>query len=108
MEPMKASAKLTLFWMSFLLVGVVLALFFGIGWLFLMLTLRRAIVFIPSVENQFRERLLGLPPRRPPADPQMQRVTQLLGVVTVLVWAGITILAFAQLNVPLIHLLQNR
>lgn len=101
---MNASGKLTLFWMSFLIIGVILALFFGIGWLFLLLTLRRAVVFIPPIENRLRERLLGLPPKRPPADPQVQRMTQILGIVTVLAWAGLTALAFIQLNIPLIQL----
>lgn len=89
--------------MSFLVIGAILAIFWGIGWLFLMLTLRRAIVFIPPLENRLRERLLGLPPRQPPDDPRVGRMTQILGVITLLAWIGVTILAFAQLNIPLIQ-----
>ena len=101
---MNPNLKLTLFWLSFLVIGALLALFLGIGWLFLLLTLRRAVVFIPPLENKLRKHLLGLPPIRPAADPQMQRIRLVLGIVTLIAWTALTALAFVQLNVPLIQI----
>lgn len=101
---MQSSNKLTGFWFALVLAGIVLSLFFGIGWLFLAVTIRRAVMFIPPLRRLVRERMLGLPPEPAREDSQAAYYARILGYATLVAWIGLTIFAFIALNVPVIEM----
>jgi hypothetical protein len=80
---MQPQQKLTLIWLLLILAGVVLALFFGIGWLFLALTIRRALMIVPPLRRWVRERYLALPPEDPVEKGSPQQLMRALGYLTI-------------------------
>jgi hypothetical protein len=99
--------KLTLLWLLLILVGAVLALFFGIGWLFLALTIRRALMIVPPLRGWIRERYLGLAPEPPVERGSPQQMMRTLGYVTIAAWVGVTVFAFIYLSVPVIEIFRG-
>lgn len=104
---MRSPNKLTGLWLALVLAGTVLSLFFGIGWLFLAVTIRRAVMFLPPLRRLVRERLLGLPPEPPLEDSQAAQIARVMGYVTLVAWIGLTVFAFIALNVPVLEMFGN-
>jgi hypothetical protein len=105
---MQPQQKLTLMWLLLILAGVLLALFFGIGWLFLALTIRRALMIVPPLRRWVRERYLGQPPEAPVEKGSPQQMVRALGYLTIAAWAFLTVFAFIYINVPVIQIFRGR
>jgi hypothetical protein len=104
---MQSQQKLTLMWLLLILAGVLLALFFGIGWLFLALTIRRALMILPPLRSWVRERCLDLPPEAPVEKGTPQYLVRTLGYVTIAGWVFVTMFAFIYLNIPVIEIFRG-
>lgn len=103
---MQSPDKLTMLWFALVLAGIVLSLFFGIGWLFLAVTIRRALMVVPPLRRWVRGSL-GLPPEPQREDSQAAQIARTLGYITLVAWIGLTVFAFIALNVPLIEMFGN-
>ncbi len=101
---MQSPDKLTWLWFALVLAGIVLSLFLGIGWLFLAVTIRRAVMVVPSLRRWVRERLLDLPPEPRREDSQAAYYARILGYATLVAWLGLTVFAFIALNVPVLEM----
>ena len=100
---MQSPDKLTLLWFALVLAGIVLSLFFGVGWLFLAVTIRRAVMVVPPLRRWVRGSL-GLPSEPLHEDSQAAQIARTLGYVTLVAWIGLTVFAFLTLNVPVIEM----
>lgn len=100
---MRSPNKLTGLWLALVLAGIVLSLFFGIGWLFLAVTIRRAVMVVPPLRRWVMVRL-GLPSETQHEDSQAAQIARTLGYVTLVAWIGLTVFAFLTLNVPVIEM----
>jgi len=97
------------FGLSFWSVGVILAAFFGLGWFFLLETVRRVLLAVPHVRWRLTraifgdERANGI--RRMEDEAGSRRlVSGLLQVVITLAWIALTIFVFARFNIRLIDI----
>lgn len=94
---------LILFWT----IGILFALFFGLGWFFLIETLRRVLTYIPPLGRWFRKLILGeeeLLSQMKPTASQYELFSRVLGFMITLGWAMITIFVFTKINIPLLDI----
>lgn len=89
-----------------------MALFLGLGWFFLIETVRRLITYIPPWNKKLRYLFLGPEGDEPPAsqvsNPRAVLLSKILSFIILLGWIGMTIFIFARMNVPLVELLNLR
>ena len=97
------------FLLSFWIIGVVLAFWFGIGWFFLSETLRRIIIAIPQIFIPVLRVVIG----NEQADEEYRLLSQkniqffyIWRVVVALIWLILTIVVFSIANIRLISLFQ--
>jgi hypothetical protein len=105
----KSNIKLFLFTFLWTIAGIVLAFFWGFGWFFLMLTLRRIVTYIPPLRRKLREFIYGsgLEMDSKNGSPTLKMASQILtGIITVS-WIGLTIFAFLKINIPLITIFES-
>lgn len=105
------STRLILFLFSFWAIGVILALFWGLGWFFLLESLRRLITYIPPLNRKIKEIFLGreeqMTPEQPLANPGLVTISRALGIIIMMVWIGFTIFVFVKMNIPLIDIIDR-
>jgi|GEM_PF-4854395 len=112
-KTMFGSAKLIFFLFFFWLIGVLLAIFWGLGWFFLLESLRRLVTYIPPLDHKIRVILLGKEQVERDSQhsisisPGMVTISKLIRVLILVVWAGITIFVFLRINIPLIVLFNH-
>jgi hypothetical protein len=106
----RSVARFLVFGLSFWIVGLILAAFFGFGWFFLTGAVRRLLLAVPQARHRITRAIYGEERGK-----EIQRLeeragsrrllsTGLQGVIT-LAWIVLTILVFARFNVRLIDIL---
>jgi hypothetical protein len=104
------SPKLFLFLFFFWLLGILLAFFWGLGWFFLLESLRRLVTYIPPLDRKIRELLIGkeqverTSSYTDSVSQNMVLISKITRLIIVIVWIGITIFVFMKINIPLIDL----
>lgn len=89
--------------------GIFLASFWGLGWLFVFITIKRLINHIPILQNGLKS-MLGVEPL-PGEIIEKNNLPEAFGIhkwIILLGWAAITILVFCKLNYPLIDLIKMK
>lgn len=101
--------KLIWFFVVWWVIGAVLAFFWGLGWFFLIVTLRRIVTYFPPIRRKFRVWFLGEEQdnEKEKTDPRTRFPSQLMGGIIILIWIGLTIYVFSQLNISLISILNH-
>lgn len=96
--------RVIIFLLSLWIIGVVLAIWFGLGWFFLIETLRRILIAIPKIYLIFL-RLVVSPQH---ADEEKQRLTQkqvrifyAWRMIIALIWLLLTVVVFLYANIRL-------
>jgi hypothetical protein len=109
-KPKKHSLRIILFLISFWLIGVICAFFFGLGWFFLIESLRRLLTYIPTLnrklQNHSGDEAGQLTSESEATDPKLVHLSNIFRLVILLGWIGITIFVFAKVNIPLIEFFQ--
>lgn len=90
--------------LGFLVVGLLLAVFAGLGWLFLLLAVRRVLTALPSTRRWLRARFRDLPEENPGTDRQLMLVTGVLRGVAALAWLALALIIFLQGNPSLLDM----
>lgn len=109
-KPLIWSPKLFFFLLFFWLFGMLLALFWGLGWFFLLESLRRLITYISPLDRKIREILIGkeqverISSQTDSVNPNLVAISKTIRLVIVIVWIGITVFVFMKINIPLIEL----
>ncbi|HXD11781.1 MAG TPA: hypothetical protein VN653_17075 [Anaerolineales bacterium] len=105
----QTKTRTIIFLLSLWIVGIVLALWFGLGWFFLIETLRRMLIAIPKIYLPFL-RLLVSAER---ADEEKQLLTRkdvrifyAWRFAVALIWLTLTIVVFVYANIRLTDLLR--
>lgn len=82
-----------------------LAWFWGLGWFFLLVGLRRLLTYIPQLNQKIRKVFFGedLPNIHDGKrmSPGVIFASRGLELIMMLVWIGITIFVFVKINIPL-------
>jgi hypothetical protein len=111
LRSLKLSYRLIIFLLSFWIVGVFLAFFWGLGWFFLLESLRRLITYIPPLNNWVRKITIGEGKfatfESNTANSKLVIASKFLGVIIMLGWIGLTIFIFAKLNFPLVDIIRG-
>jgi hypothetical protein len=88
--------------------GVILSLFWGLGWFFLLETFRRLLTYLPPINNYIRKLVVGrYEPTNLEVDstnPNLVKLSRVLKIVILLIWIGMTIFVFMKINIPLIRI----
>ncbi len=98
------------FGLSFWIVGLVLAAFFGFGWFFLAGAVRRLLLAVPQARRRITKAVYGEQRAKQILSMEEQAGSRRLisaglqGVIT-LAWIALTILVFARFNIRLIDIL---
>jgi hypothetical protein len=100
----KSNIKLFLFTFLWTIAGIVLAFFWGLGWFFLMLTLRRIVTNVPPLRRKLREFIYGpgLEMDSKDVSPPLRMASQIMAGIITVSWIGLTIFVFLRINIPLI------
>ena len=95
--------KLFLFYLLWWIVGVVIASIWGLGWFFLVETLRRVITYFPPLRHRIRLLMLGadLETETIAVSPTTKMVSQIMGMIIIAGWIGLTIFVFLRANITL-------
>jgi hypothetical protein len=100
---MKVLLFLLLFWAA----GVVLAIYFGLGWFFLLESLRRLATYISPLNRKMRYLLLG---KEEPSTIETQTtnpnaifLSKFFRLIILLGWIVMTIVVFNKINIPLVE-----
>ena len=107
-KPKFQSLKLLLFLLSFWGIGLLLALFFGLGWFFLFESLRRLLTYIPPinhrVRNYFIEKGDGKKTYEITENPSLKKVSNIIGLMITIIWLALTVFVFFYVNIRLIDI----
>jgi hypothetical protein len=111
-KPQKLSIRLVLFLFSFWAIGVIFAIFYGLGWFFLIESIRRLITYIPPLNRIIQDFLVGKEDHNfsemQSSTPNVIFLSKILRLIIFLGWVGITIFVFAKVNIPLIEIFQSQ
>jgi hypothetical protein len=98
----KRYGKLILFYLLWWGVGIVIASIWGLGWFFLIETLRRIITYFPPLRRSLRKFLIGMDAEtETTGTPAMKMASQIMSGLIIIGWIGLTILYFGK---PTFHL----
>ena len=84
--------------------GVVLAYFWGLGWFFLLESLRRLTTYISPLNRIIQSLLFEKPTSTiitNSTDPKLLLISRILRTIILLFWIGATIFVFLKINIPL-------
>jgi hypothetical protein len=99
------SLRLVLYPFTFWVVGILLAFKWGLGWFFLIESLRRLLTYIPSLNQRIKLFLVGdagvVNSPNYATDPKLIILSKFLAAIILLAWIGITIFVFLKVNIPL-------
>jgi hypothetical protein len=100
----KPNRKLFLYVFLWTIAGIVLAFFWGLGWFFLMMTIRRMVTYIPPLNRKLREFIYGpgLEAESIKVSPPLRAASQIMAWIITVIWIGLTIFVFIKINIPLI------
>lgn len=101
--------RLILFYLAWWLIGVVFAFMWGLGWFFLVETLRRIVTYVAPFRRILGNTLLGedLESETARIAPGNKMLSQIMGGIIILAWVAMTIFVFAKANVSLIKILET-
>lgn len=104
----KTHMKLFLFYLLWWIIGVVIASIWGLGWFFLVETLRRIVTYFPPLRHRLRILILGaeLEAETIAVTPTTKMVSQIMGGIIIVGWIGLTIFVFTKANISLIMILE--
>jgi hypothetical protein len=100
--------KLILSLIAFWFVGVIIALFAGLGWFFLIETLRRILFLVPKLNTAVINFILGRDTRKVPEDFKKAPCGFLcvaMRYAIICAWIILTILVFCKANIRIIEVL---
>lgn len=100
----QSNARTIIFLLSLWIVGIALALWFGLGWFFLIETLRRIIIAIPKIYLTFLRVVVS--PERANEEKQLlsQKKVRILyawRMIVALIWWLLTVVVFLYANIQL-------
>jgi hypothetical protein len=89
-------------------IGIVLAYFWGLGWFFLIITVRRILISIPYLRKLF-QRVIGIDmnDQKTENPPKEKQISEILGLIIIVAWLAMTIFVFAKVNIPLYDLFRK-
>jgi hypothetical protein len=89
----KLNRKLFLFAFLWTIAGIVFAFFWGLGWFFFMVTLRRIVIYIPPLRRKLREFIFGpgLEMDSIEVSPTLRITSQIMAGIITISWIGLTI-----------------
>jgi hypothetical protein len=102
--------KLFLFLISLWLFGFLLAFFFGLGWFFLIESLRRILTYIPPIDRMMRKIFVGkvnedqIGSEKADSNKTSVYISRILGALITLIWIALTIIVFMKVNIPIIDI----
>jgi hypothetical protein len=104
----KTHKKLFLFSLLLWLIGIILAAIWGLGWFFLVETLRRIATYFPPFKRRLKVLLLGteLESETTTTSSAAYRLSQIMGGIIIVCWVVLTIFVFVKANVSLIMILK--
>jgi hypothetical protein len=109
-KPRQFSLRIILFLISFWLLGVIFAFFFGLGWFFLIESFRRLLTYIPPINRKLQNYYInevGQPKtENNVVDPKLILLSNIFRLIILFGWIGMTIFVFAKMNIPLISIFQ--
>lgn len=105
----RSSVRFLAFGLSFWIVGLLLAAFFGFGWFFLVQAVRRLLLTIPQARRRMTRAIYG--EERASEILRMEQkaggrrlISLGLQTAITMAWIALTFLVFARFNVPLIDI----
>jgi hypothetical protein len=98
----KRYGKLFLFYLLWWGVGIVIASIWGLGWFFLIETLRRIITYFPPLRRSLRKLLVGIDAETETTGTSaMKMASQIMPGLIIVGWIGLTIFVFWKANISL-------
>ena len=102
----KRYGKLFLFYLLWWGCGIVMASIWGLGWFFLIETLRRIITYFPPLRKSLRKFLIGIDAETETSGtPALKRASQIMSGLIIVGWIGLTIFVFLKANISLITII---
>lgn len=95
------------FFILWWVLGLILACIWGLGWFFLIETLRRVITFYPPTRDRLK-RLFDVSGEIKPVSLTLsnQRKSQIMELIIILAWIGMTIFVFDRANISLLMIIK--
>lgn len=95
--------KLYCFFLLWWIVSVIIGSIWGLGWFFLVVTLRNIVTHIPMLRNKLRRIILGqdFEEDKIIVNPTAQTISHIMNMIIIIFWICITIFVFVKANISL-------
>lgn len=89
-------------------IGVIVAAVYGLGWFFLIETVRRIVTYFPPLRTRLRKLILGskLEPAQAVISTTTNRISQVMEWIIIGAWIGLTIFVFMKANLSLFTIVE--
>lgn len=94
--------RLLIFLSLFLLIGLILSTWFGLGWLFVSIAFQRLVISIPITRNKIQQ-FFSIPVAIVD-NTKLERTHKVLQIVSIIGWFALALATFLKANVRLIDL----
>jgi|YNPBryantNP2012_1023418.scaffolds.fasta_scaffold47006_1 uncharacterized membrane protein YccF (DUF307 family) len=97
--------RLVIFLNLFVLIGLILSMWFGLGWLFVSIAFQRLIISIPITRNKIQQ-FFSIPVAIVD-NKRLERTHKVLQTISIVGWFALALATFLKANVRLIDLLHT-
>lgn len=89
-------------------IGVIIAAIWGLGWFFLIETVRRIVTYFPPLRARLRRLIFGLQPEpdKVMVSATTNIISQVMGWIIIGAWIGLTVFVFMKANISFFTILE--